>query len=594
MKKYLSFTLCIILLVAVAACGKPENSVQRTADLRNLNAFEYTYSNIASIDKDGRTVRTGDSVTQNNFVGLFYHVWQGYHTKTYNQNYDLTLIMQENPAYLTADYLSDNSNKFHYWGEPLYGYYCSDDPWVIPKHVELLTMIGIDYLVYDLTNSVIYYDAINALFEVLQQYHNQGFKVPKVAFYTNSYSASTIANCYNTWYKNGLYSDLWFSFDTKPLIIGVSSDLSVSQKDLYFDFFDFRESQWPYGMDANLEKGFPWMDWNYPQTNYNGTMSVSLAQHAGARMSEGARRNKGRGFDYSKFRNYPKNTELGTNFQGQWKTVFDNNADSSKQKINNVFVTGFNEWIAMKLNDGENSFFVDTFSKEYSRDIEMMKGGYADNYYLQAADYVKQFKYTEAKRYIYNLNTIDINDAALIGWQNVKSNYKDFSGDTLARNFRDAGSTTIYTDNSGRNDITDVSVTHDETNLYIKAVTKDAVTAYNGTDKNWMNVLIKTSDTIDDTFAGYKYIINRNPGGNGTTSIEMFSGGWTAAGSANYKIFGNTIVYSIPLSALGLTKDNCYIQLKVADNVTNPDDIMDYYISGDSAPIGRLSYACGY
>ena len=34
--------------------------------------------------------------------------------------------------------------------------------------------------------------------------------------------------------------------------------------------------------------------------------------------------------------------------------------------------------------------------------------------------------------------------------------------------------------------------------------------------------------------------------------------------------------------------------VKVADNVTHGDDIMDYYVSGDSAPIGRLSYEYGY
>ena len=51
---------------------------------------------------------------------------------------------------------------------------------------------------------------------------------------------------------------------------------------------------------------------------------------------------------------------------------------------------------------------------------------------------------------------------------------------------------------------------------------------------------------------------------------------------------------AVPLSALGLTSDSCYIQFKVTDNVQNPGDIMDYYVTGDSAPIGRLSYAYGY
>ena len=32
------------------------------------------------------------------------------------------------------------------------------------------------------------------------------------------------------------------------------------------------------------------------------------------------------------------------------------------------------------------------------------------------------------------------------------------------------------------------------------------------------------------------------------------------------------------------------VYFKVADHVTHPDDIMDYYVSGDVAPLGRLGY----
>ena len=88
------------------------------------------------------------------------------------------------------------------------------------------------------------------------------------------------------------------------------------------DFFDFRESQWPDGKTTieNLETGFPWMSWQYPQKNFNGMMSVSLAQHPDAKMSNGPLTNNGRGFDYKKMRNYTSNSDKGTNYQGQWET----------------------------------------------------------------------------------------------------------------------------------------------------------------------------------------------------------------------------------------------------------------------------------
>ena len=152
-----------------------------------------------------------------------------------------------------------------------------------------------------------------------------------------------------------------------------------------------------------------------------------------------------------------------------------------------------------------------------------------------------------------------------------------------------------YTDNSNRNDITDVKVVHNNSDLFVYVRTKDNITAYNGADKNWMTLLIGATEN-NNGFNGYDYIINRSPKTDGTTSIEKSTGGynWANAGSADYRVYGNVIVYKIPLATLGLTADNCHIVFKVTDNVTKPDDIMNYYVSGDCAPIGRLSYSYGY
>lgn len=603
MRKILSILICLVLLICMFGCKPQQNPepepIVRVADTRNLSAVDYTIANISATDREGRTVRTGDVKSESDYVGLFYHIWQGYHTNKYGHINDISKLLAENPdaLYDIEDNEASPMHEFYFWGEPLYGYYCSYDPWVCSRHIELLTMCGVDYLVYDLTNAVVYYDAITAMFEVMADYRAQGWDVPKVAFYTNTNSAETIRAVYNYYYSKNLYSESWFSFGEKPLIIGRAHELGSGRNDQeILDFFDIRESQWPNGETSlDLENGFPWMQWNYPQSNYNGTMSVSLAQHPGAKMSEQDESNWGRGFDYSKFMNYSKNAELGTNFAGQWQTVFDNNADSSKQKVNNVFVTGFNEWQAIKYNDGNKIFFVDTFNEEYSRDVEMMKGGYEDNYYLQLADYVKKFKFSEAKHYITPKTTISLSEDGLAAWNGVSSVYRDFTGDARERNHIDAFGVSTYTDQSNRNDIASVAVTHDDTNLYVKIETVDAITDWNGTDVNWMNLLIKVDDDLTNSFAGFKYIVNRKPG-SGKTSVEKSLGGykWQDAGQADYAIYGNTMVLSVPLSALGLTGDTCSVQIKVSDNVTNYDDIMDYYVTGDSAPIGRLAYSYGY
>ena len=121
----------------------------------------------------------------------------------------MTKILEENPDYLTSDYLNVNSEKFHYWGEPLYGYYCSADPWVITRHIELMMAMGIDFLVYDYTNATAYDAEADAIFEILQEFYDQGFDVPKVTFYTNTGSANVICSLYRRYYENELYKDLY-------------------------------------------------------------------------------------------------------------------------------------------------------------------------------------------------------------------------------------------------------------------------------------------------------------------------------------------------------------------------------------------------
>lgn len=51
--------------------------------------------------------------------------------------------------------------QYHFWGEPLYGYYNSLDPWVIRRHVELFISAGIDCLVFDATNAHCYFSVVD-------------------------------------------------------------------------------------------------------------------------------------------------------------------------------------------------------------------------------------------------------------------------------------------------------------------------------------------------------------------------------------------------------------------------------------------------
>lgn len=275
----------------------------------------------------------------------------------------------------------------------------------------------------------------------------------------------------------------------------------------------------------------------------------------------------------------------GLSFQQEWDAVKDR-----KEDVTTVFVCCWNEWIAQKQSNGA---FIDVYNWEYSRDIEMMKGGYGDNFYMQLVKNVREFKYEKGKHYQYITDTVDISDASS-EWENA-SHYKDMEGDVQNRNYKDAAGKSTYTDTSARNDITDISVIHDDKNLYVRVQTAKVIEPYNGYDANWMNLLISTSDKDSVSFEGYEYLINRRPGET-TTSIEKSIGGyaWESVGEAAYNVSGNVIMFSIPLAAIGKSVNECSIEFKVSDNVTAPSDIMDYYISGDSAPLGRLNFSYGY
>ena len=57
---------------------------------------------------------------------------------------------------------------------------------------------------------------------------------------------------------------------------------------------------------------------------------------------------------------------------------------------------------------------------------------------------------------------------------------------------------------------------------------------------------------------------------------------------------GKVIQYAIPLSVINRDAKHFEVGIKVCDNIQEQNDIQDYYVSGDSAPIGRLSYTYGY
>ena len=110
-----------------------------------------------------------------------------------------------------------------------------------------------------------------------------------------------------------------------------------------------------------------------------------------------------------------------------------------------------------------------------------------------------------------------------------------------------------------------------------------------------MNIRIRTGNAGETDALGYNYIVNYSVLSDSKTGIgKLTKKGYEKAGEADYAVSGNMLTVKIPLKTLGLKSDYRTIEFKVSDNVTDPSDVLSFYNSGDSAPIGGLNFSYGY
>ena len=575
-----------------------------TSEYRN-QVTEYSTS-YGGTDALGRTLGLESDVgapKAEKYVGLFYFLWMGAHG---TQLYDNTKIVETYADALRNQGRWGSVGTFHFWGEPLFGYYVSSDEWVIRKHVQMLTDADVDFLVFDTTNSTgtpttqavtsngggnnTYVANALAVMKILDEYYKAGWDVPKVAFSTNSNSGRAMDVLYDEVYQSHPeYSHLWFNWEGKPMIIGNSAQASSAVR----QFFRIKESQWP--NDANKkEDGMPWMEFHRSLTEdaiytYNGKkiINVSVAQHnVTCRMSAAAWYGAGdrtRSYSDGFVKKDEDAVQYGYNFAEQWEFALANDPDL-------IFITGFNEWIPQRqpANASEPIVFVDNASMEASRDTEPMRGGYGDNYYLQMVEYIRRFKGTQSDVPTDNAATIDIN-GGFGQWDYIRAYYKDYEGDTADRNQESYGGIT-YVNTTGRNDITEAKVCSDETYIYFFVKTAQPMTQPTG--NAWMNLYISTGNASHANWCGYDFVLNRIAPSD-TAVLEQCSAAdafsWSRAADVEYSLSGDMMMVAIPKEALGITGSDFTIQFKWSDNCTS-GDVYSFYTDGDAAPIGRMNY----
>ncbi len=207
-------------VVVAAALFAPSAALARPSTLPVRDVYADTW---VATDALGRALPTYEQVgppRKDRTAALFYFLWMGQHSLT--GPWDITRILAAHPeARLdSANPAWGPMGHFHHWGEPLFGYYVSDDRWVIRKHAGLLAAAGVDALVFDTTNNFTYDKCWNALGDTFTQARDQGNATPAFAFIAPFGDAnSVVRRLYDNLYKPRKYEQHWFRWDGKPLIL---------------------------------------------------------------------------------------------------------------------------------------------------------------------------------------------------------------------------------------------------------------------------------------------------------------------------------------------------------------------------------------
>ena len=510
----------------------------------------------------------------------------------------------------------------HYWAEPYFGYYRSDDEWVIRKHIYQLANAGIDFIFFDVTNGIIYPEILTVILKVWIEVRNEGYKTPEIMFNAGDSvdnAAKSFVGLYEQFFTNEQYKDLWLEWENKPLFLGPKGLVDALPQEIK-EQFTFRKC-WANTNDAwysdtDGKGAWAWADM-YPQKpgkSNEGDIEQMIVM-CGFWVNGSYGTNAGRSYHNGKQPPNKKERDYGFSLVDDTSPhgyAFQEQFDLAKEiDPPIVMITGWNEWWAGRwdnyLPGGVNpargqtiantyivdpadplkrNYFVDCLNGEYSRDIEPVKGLYNDNYYYQMVSNIRQYKGTRPVPSAIGQKTIDINGCPC-QWEDVGPDYLDYKGDTVKRDAVSYVGEFHYTNDTGRNDFVKMKVSSDEEFLYFYAECANDITKPEST--NWMNLFINSDCKYDNGWYGYNYIINRYQNVN-AASIERFADGTWATekvGDAEFSVNGKIMQIKVSKSLLNI-KDEFHF--KWADNSVNDGNIMEFIDKGDVAPNDRFNY----
>lgn len=575
----------------------------------------------SAIDRLGRTVPGFEEVggpRTDKTIAMFYFIsfgQEGMDPAKRTVPYDNTKILKADPSAIDnpASPPWGPYNTTHFWGESAFGYYRSLDEYVIAKHAQMLGDAGVDAIIFDVSNfqntdppRAYFYETFMTVFRTFDRVRRSGRRTPAIAFLFNFwYGPYAVRQIYRDLYSKGLYRDLWFMWEGKPLVMFDKDKVPVEETELR-EFFTYRRPMPDYFYGPQGPDQWAWCE-IHPQHGFPSAsrpdrveeVPVSVAQNAvpdpdtpgGWTLGCMSQRDKNGRF-VARGRSFCKGVqpteyhpEQGANFDEQWARAYELDPRL-------VFITGWNEWVMGRMpcfiHEEAPNVMVDQFNEEFSRDLEPSRTVIGDNAYCQFVSHARRFKGARPAPVAEGGRSIDVN-GSLSQWDGVEPEYLDDIGDVEHRDCEGWGLAGRYVDNTGRNDFACMKVTRDGEKLYFMVRCAAPITPC--ADERWMNLLLRTGSDAP-AWDGFRYLVR--PDAEGIMTLYRCTGGWSweAVLRPEYHISGDTLMLSLPLSALELAPDCAAFDFKWCDNVPLGEDEygLEFYTCGDTAPNGRFCY----
>lgn len=543
---------------------------------------------------------------ENKKVGLFYWNWNVDEDDTVNVINNTTYQKLYPDAYKEDAYdstLWPQGKTVYFLSEPLYGYYAGDDYWVYRRDAELLSDAGVDFLFLDYTNGkVIFRRNLEVMLQAFEDARAFGVDVPKIVFAGNmtvgvADTKYMMKSLYLTLFKPGRYSDLWYYYEGKPLIMvhGENMDVGIDENDMFdllltdeiLDFFTFR------GIEGDWQKNLTRKDdkWSiadkYPQRTF-GVDSTGAAETvvATAAINYGVDTDRltPMSSDNARTKNYTET--YGYDYRDGaflYNSYFEEQiAGALETDAKILLISSWNEWTAIRNENYSGKFrnsFIDHFDEVATRDLALSKDSNRDNGYMLMCDAIRKWKGVRPVTVASEKKTIDLDD--LSSWDGVTPEYINVKGVYTRDSEGYLG--VKYENSTARNNIISSRAARDDEYFYFLAKTEKALEGQE-TD-NFMTLYVDTDRNHATGWEGYDFRITKS------AIDEYRDGQWMPTGqTAEYRVTDNSYRVKIARSAVKLSpSDKTDMEFKWVDN-SDDTDILNFYLYGIAAPSGRFNY----